>query len=82
VAEPAALAAGQRETADSAATARSQETTSWQPDAVTSACTRATMTWGTDTAWVGVYRIVYKIDDAMLMISVIRIGHRADVYRS
>ena len=33
------------------------------------------------TAQVGVYRIIYKIDDAMLVISVVRIGHRAYVYR-
>ena len=33
------------------------------------------------TARVGVYRIMYKIDDAVLVISVVRIAHRADVYR-
>lgn len=34
------------------------------------------------TARVGVYRIIYQIDAAVLVISVVRIGHRADVYRS
>ncbi|MGH3918941.1 MAG: type II toxin-antitoxin system RelE family toxin [Pseudonocardiaceae bacterium] len=33
------------------------------------------------TARVGVYRVIYKIDDAMLVISVVRIGHRSDIYR-
>ncbi|MGH4006087.1 MAG: type II toxin-antitoxin system RelE family toxin [Pseudonocardiaceae bacterium] len=27
------------------------------------------------------YRVIYKIDDAMLVISVVRIGHRSDIYR-
>lgn len=34
------------------------------------------------TARVGIYRIIYKIDDVILVVSVVRIGHRADVYRS
>jgi mRNA interferase RelE/StbE len=34
------------------------------------------------TARVGVYRIIYKIDDEVHVVSVARIGHRADVYRS
>ena len=33
------------------------------------------------TARVGVHRIIYRIDDAMVVISVVRIGHRAYVYR-
>ena len=35
-------------------------------------------------AWrirVGDYRIVYRIDDQVLRVMVIRIGHRSDVYR-
>jgi mRNA interferase RelE/StbE len=32
------------------------------------------------TARVGVHRIIYQIDDAIRVISVVRIGHRADVY--
>ena len=49
-AEPAGLAArGAAKPADSAATARSHEATSWHPAAVARACTRATTTWG--SAW-------------------------------
>ncbi|MEO7196031.1 MAG: type II toxin-antitoxin system RelE/ParE family toxin [Pseudonocardiaceae bacterium] len=33
------------------------------------------------TARVGVHRIIYRIDDKIRVISVVRIGHRADVYR-
>lgn len=31
---------------------------------------------------IGVYRVVYEIKDSVLLVSVIRIGHRSDVYRS
>ena len=41
------LPPGAAKPADSAATARSQEATSWQPAAVARACTRATTTCGT-----------------------------------
>lgn len=30
---------------------------------------------------VGVYRILYDIDDAVLIVTVLDIGHRSDVYR-
>lgn len=30
---------------------------------------------------VGAYRIVYAFDGSVLMVSVIRVGHRRDVYR-
>ena len=30
---------------------------------------------------VGVYRVVYSIDQGKIMIEIIRIGHRKDVYR-
>lgn len=30
---------------------------------------------------VGQYRIVYSIEDKMLIIEIIRIGHRKDIYR-
>ncbi|MGH4007440.1 MAG: type II toxin-antitoxin system RelE family toxin [Pseudonocardiaceae bacterium] len=33
------------------------------------------------TARVGVYRIIHKIDDAILVISVVRLVHRVYVYR-
>ncbi|HET9254957.1 MAG TPA: type II toxin-antitoxin system RelE/ParE family toxin [Pseudonocardiaceae bacterium] len=33
------------------------------------------------TARVGVHRILYLIDEKILVISVVRIAHRADVYR-
>ena len=33
------------------------------------------------TARVGVYRVIYRIDDAVRVVSVARVGHRADVYR-
>lgn len=33
------------------------------------------------TARVGVHRIIYRIDDKIQVISVVRISHRADVYR-
>jgi mRNA interferase RelE/StbE len=33
------------------------------------------------TARVGVHRIIYRIDDKIRVISLVRIGHRADVYR-
>ena len=29
----------------------------------------------------GVYRIVYEIHDAMIVVEVIRVGHRSEVYR-
>ncbi len=31
--------------------------------------------------WVGNYRIVYKVEDDRLVVLVIRIGHRREVYR-
>ena len=30
----------------------------------------------------GVYRIVYSIDDARVVVEVIRVGHRGEVYRA
>jgi mRNA interferase RelE/StbE len=30
---------------------------------------------------VGDYRIVYQVSDAVLLVQVVRIGHRRDVYR-
>jgi mRNA interferase RelE/StbE len=30
----------------------------------------------------GVYRIVYEIDDNVLIVLVVKVGHRRDVYRS
>jgi mRNA interferase RelE/StbE len=39
---------------------------------------------GTSNLWrirVGVYRIIYQIQDARLVITVVRVGHRRDVYR-
>ncbi len=30
----------------------------------------------------GVYRIVYSVDDAAVVIEVIKVGHRRDVYRA
>ena len=33
------------------------------------------------TARVGVYRVIYRIDDAVRVVSVAPVGHRADVYR-
>jgi mRNA interferase RelE/StbE len=30
---------------------------------------------------VGVYRVVYTIDDAIVRVVVVRVGHRRDVYR-
>jgi mRNA interferase RelE/StbE len=30
----------------------------------------------------GVYRIVYSVDDAAIVIEVIKVGHRREVYRS
>lgn len=44
----------------------------------------ATKLVGEDRAWlvrVGDYRILYEIDDGVLVVLVIRIGHRRDVYR-
>ena len=40
---------------------------------------------GTDDQWrvrVGTYRIIYEIHDDRLLVLVIRVGHRKDVYRS
>lgn len=36
---------------------------------------------GVWSARVGVYRVLYEIDDVVCVVEVIRIGHRADVYR-
>jgi mRNA interferase RelE/StbE len=39
---------------------------------------------GTEKSWrirVGNYRVIYEIDDAVKRITVIKIGHRSDVYR-
>lgn len=39
---------------------------------------------GADELWrvrVGVYRIVYSVDGGKLVVLVVRIGHRRDVYR-
>ena len=32
--------------------------------------------------WQGAYRIVYEIHDAWIVVEVIRVGHRSEVYRS
>lgn len=36
---------------------------------------------GTYSARVGPYRILYEIDDVVRVVAVIRLAHRADVYR-
>lgn len=36
---------------------------------------------GTYSARVGPYRILYEIDDVVRVLAVIRLAHRADVYR-
>jgi len=39
---------------------------------------------GTDDLWrlrVGDYRVIYRIEDAILVVLVIRIAHRRDAYR-
>jgi mRNA interferase RelE/StbE len=39
---------------------------------------------GTDSAYrvrVGVFRIIYVIDDGLLVVTVTRVGHRREVYR-
>lgn len=39
---------------------------------------------GADNAWrirVGVYRVLYQVVDDMLVIVVVRVGHRREVYR-
>lgn len=39
---------------------------------------------GADNLWrirVGVYRVVYTIQDEKLIVLVVRIGHRGDIYR-
>ena len=44
----------------------------------------ATKLRGADDVWrarVGDYRILYRVEDERLVILVIRIGHRRDVYR-
>jgi len=33
------------------------------------------------TARVGVYRVIYRIEDQVHVVSVVRVGHRADIYR-
>lgn len=38
---------------------------------------------GTDTAWrirVGDFRVIYEVDDAILTVLVVRVGHRREVY--
>jgi mRNA interferase RelE/StbE len=39
---------------------------------------------GDDELWrvrVGEYRVIYQIQDAVLLVTVVRIGHRRDVYK-
>jgi mRNA interferase RelE/StbE len=39
---------------------------------------------GTENLWrfrMGVYRIIYTIQDDRLLVTVVRVGHRRDVYR-
>jgi mRNA interferase RelE/StbE len=39
---------------------------------------------GTENSWrirIGDYRVIYQIDDAMKTVTVIKVGHRSDVYR-
>jgi len=45
---------------------------------------RAEKLTGADDVWrvrVGDYRIVYALHDAVLLVLVVRVGHRRDVYR-
>ena len=40
---------------------------------------------GSSNLWrirVGVYRIIYQVQDDRLLITVVRVGHRRDVYRN
>lgn len=39
---------------------------------------------GSDTFWrirIGDYRVIYEIVDAVLVVTVVKVGHRGDVYR-
>jgi mRNA interferase RelE/StbE len=39
---------------------------------------------GTDLAWrlrVGDYRVIYEVEDELLLVSVVRAAHRREVYR-
>lgn len=36
---------------------------------------------GMYSARVGVYRVIYEIDDVVRVVNVVRVGYRADVYR-
>lgn len=45
----------------------------------------ATKLTGEQTAWrirIGTYRVIYEIEDAALIVTVVRAAHRRDVYRS
>jgi len=44
-------------------------------------CKKLKDTEGTWRIRVGVYRVLYDIDDSSVMVTVLRIGHRKEIYR-
>ncbi|MBY0440704.1 MAG: type II toxin-antitoxin system RelE/ParE family toxin [Mycobacteriaceae bacterium] len=44
-------------------------------------CTKLVGTDDSYRIWIGVFRIVYTIDDTIRIVTITRIGHRKDIYR-
>jgi len=50
-------------------------------DSCPAGCTKLAGTDSSSRVRVGVFRIVYVIDDGLLVVTVTRVGHRREVYR-